>query len=340
MAAGAEADMSELTSAPVLVIGELFRGKPRPTCLELITAARELADATASRVIVAVPCGSTDERVRQFARIAGVDKVLATEHEALEPFLAGPWVAAVTQAVRQVQPGVVLVPSSITGRDYAARVAARRGLPMAADVSATGVDASGKIWATRAVYGTRFQTTISFAGESPVVMTVAPGSFAQAGIGDEAQVTTLAGDIAETDQRVRLIESFEHTAGPKGITEAERIVSGGRGLGKPENFSLVEELAGAMDAVVGASGATVGAGWRSHNDQVGSTGHSVSPKLYLAVGISGAPQHLVGIAGAETVVAINRDPDAPIFKVADYGIVGDLFEVVPELIQALEPEQG
>ncbi len=331
--------MSETSSAPILVIGELFRGKPRATCLELVTAARGLADATGSRVIVAVPCASAGPRVDAFAGIAGVDEVLAVEHDALEPFLAGPWVAAVTQAVRHVQPRAVLIPSSITGRDYAARVAARLRTPMAADVSAVGVDGSGRLWATRLLYGTRFQTTLSFSGDATALMTVAPGSFPPAGTGEMAPVTSVEAEIGEADRRVRLIDSHEHTAGPKGITEAERIVSGGRGLGKPENFSIVEELARSLDAAVGASGATVGAGWRSHNDQVGSTGHSVSPKLYLAVGISGAPQHLVGITGAETVVAINRDPDAPIFKVADYGIVGDLFEVVPALVQALEPEQ-
>lgn len=332
--------MSETSQPPVLVVGESFRGKPRATCLELITAARELADVIGSRVIVAVPCGSAGTQVGAFAGIAGVDEVLTVEHEALEPFLAGPWVAAVTQAVRHFQPGVVLVPSSITGRDYAARVAARMGMPMAADISALGVDDSGKLWATRAVYGTRFQTTLTFTGASPALLTAAPGSFSQAGPGEPAPVSSISLEIDEADRRVRLIDSHEHAAGPKGITEAKRIVSGGRGLGKAENFSIVEDLARSLNAVVGASGATVGAGWRSHNDQVGSTGHSVSPKLYLAVGISGAPQHLVGIAGAETIVAINRDPDAPIFKVADYGIVGDLFEVVPALVQALEPEQG
>jgi electron transfer flavoprotein alpha subunit len=331
--------MSHFVSAPVLVVGELFKDKPRGACLEAITAAGALANAISSRVVVAVPCAVADDRAAEFARVNGVDEVLAIEHESLEPFLAGPWVSAVTQAVRHVQSSIVLIPSSITGRDYAARVAARLGWAMAADVSDLGFEQSGQLWAKRAVYGARFQTTISFSGEHPAVVTVAPGSFPQAEFGDVASITSVAGKIDEADQRVRMIESFEHTAGPRGITEAERVVSGGRGLGKPENFALVEELATALDAAVGASGATVGAGWRSHNDQVGSTGHSVSPRLYVAVGISGAPQHLVGITGAETVVAINRDPDAPIFKVADYGIVGDLFEIVPALVQALESGQ-
>lgn len=324
-------------SGSVLVIAEHREGVLRPASLEILTAARRLADQLGTTVDAAVLGPSVDDIAQDLRRVSGVDRVLTAEHAALDPFLAGPWVSAVTQVAEHVQPRVVLVPSSITGRDYAARVAARLGLPMVADVQSMSVDSEGQIETTRNVYGSKVQTTVTVTGERAAVFTVAPGLAPKAVVGSSmAELTSVAVDIAESDQSVRLLDTWSHTGGPKGITEASIIVSGGRGLGKPENFSVVETLATELGASVGASGATVGAGWRSHADQVGSTGHVVSPRLYLAVGISGAPQHLVGIVGAETVVAINRDPVAPIFDRADFGIVGDLFDVVPAVIKALQ----
>lgn len=324
-------------SGSILVIAEHRAGVLRPASLEIITAARVLADLLGTTVDAAVLGSSVDGIATNLRRIAGLDRVLTAEHEALEPFLAGPWVSAVTQVVEHVQPRVVLIPSSITGRDYAARVAARLGVAMIADVQSMGVDPDGQIVAARNVYGSKARTMVTVTGVSAAVFTVAPGLSQKAVMGDHtAALTAVPLTIAEQDQSVRLLDTWSHTGGPKGITEASTIVSGGRGLGKPENFAVVEALASELGASVGASGATVGAGWRSHADQVGSTGHVVSPKLYVAVGISGAPQHLVGIVGAETVVAINRDPAAPIFDRADFGIVGDLFEVVPAVIKALQ----
>ncbi len=319
----------------ILVIGEPFNGVLRPITCELVTAARIAADARDAEVVLAVPGPDVAENAAVATRIAGVDRVVTAEHEALAPFLAGPWTAAVADLGRQLDPFLVLVPSSITGRDYAARVAARLGLAMVSDAVGLAVDADS-LGVTRAVFGARTLTDVRVAPEVPVLVTIAPGAFKTAGeMETAAPIEAVEVSIGEGDQRVRLVSSADHTGGAKGITEAERIVSGGRGLGKPENFALVEALAAAMNAAVGASGATVGMGWKPHSMQVGSTGHSVSPALYMAVGISGAPQHLVGMAGSEWVVAINRDPQAPIFTVADFGIVGDLFEVVPALTRQL-----
>jgi electron transfer flavoprotein alpha subunit len=320
----------------VLVVGESLHGAPRPLSLEAIAAARLVGDARQAEVVVAVFAREVGDLTGQFASVAGVDRVVVVEHDALAPFLAGPWVGAVSDVARQLDPFLTLVPSSITGRDYAARVAARLGYAMASDVLA--IDAAGDgLVVTRAVLGARTRTDVTFAPGVPGMVTVAPGAFKAPPASDRsAPIEAMSVAIAERDCRVRLVSTTDHQGGAQGITKAERIVSGGRGLGKPENFALVEDLAAAMKAAVGASGATVGMGWRPHADQVGSTGHAVSPALYLAVGISGAPQHLVGMAGAEWVVAINRDPQAPIFTVADFGIVGDLFEVVPALTRRLK----
>jgi electron transfer flavoprotein alpha subunit len=209
------------------------------------------------------------------------------------------------------------------------------GAALAADVSAISVP-DGTLIVHRPVLGGRVQTAIEFAPDALPMMTIRPGSFLRAErSGSAAPIEIVQIDDAMLDRRVQVIETRDHTPIGKSLTEAKRIVSGGRGLQGPDAFAMLEELAAVMDAAVGASGAAVGAGWRSHDDQVGSTGHSVAPSLYLAVGISGAPQHLVGMQGSEYIVAINRDPDAPIFDVASFGIVGDLFEVVPSLIDEL-----
>ncbi len=325
-----------MSSPVILVIGEHRDGKVRAVSLELITAARRLADELKGDVVVAVPGSEVTGIAAEFASVHGVDRVIVAEHEALAPFLPGAWTAVVVALFRQVDPFAVLIPSSITGRDYAARVAARLDLPIVPDAVELSVD-DGRLVASRAVLGGRVQTAVRFLEAGPALVTVAPGAFARAGSGQSpASTEAVAVTIDADDLRVSLVEKTEHRVGAKGLTSAERIVSGGRGLGKAENFALVEELAEVLHAAVGASGATVGAGWRPHSDQVGSTGFTVTPKLYVAVGISGAPQHLVGMSGADYIVAINRDPDAPIFKVASFGIVGDLFEVVPALTRQLK----
>lgn len=325
-----------MSSPTILVIGEHHNGRIRSVSLELVTAARALADEVTGEVTVAVAGSHVESIVSEFAAIAGVDRVAVTDHASLASFLPGPWTGAVAAMVQQLEPFAVLIPSSITGRDYSARVAARLDLAFVPDALALTVD-EGRLVAHRAVLGGRVQTAVRFVASGPALVTVAPGAFPKAASGDDtAPIETLNVTIENRDLRATLVEKTGHTAGARGLTAAERIVSGGRGLGKPENFALVEELAGVLDAAVGASGATVGAGWRPHSDQVGSTGHTVSPKLYLAVGISGAPQHLVGMSGSDRIVAINRDPEAPIFKVASFGIVGDLFEVVPALIRQLK----
>lgn len=328
------------TSSSILVIAEFHDDQPRALSLEAVSAAAQVADCLDAAVVVAVAGSDTGSMADRMSRVDGVDRVVAFRSDLLLPFLPGVWAGAVTTTIRHVEPIAVMIPSSITGRDYAPRVAARIDAGLVPDVTGVGID-NGRIVAERSVLGGRVQTAVTFEPGAPALMTIAAGAFPRAGYGDvAAPVETVELSIDDVDRRAVIVETTVHEVGGKVLAAADRIVTGGRGLGKAEHFSLIEELAGELDAAVGASGAVVGAGWRSHADQVGSTGHTVAPKLYLAVGVSGAPQHLAGMQGADYVVAINRDPHAPIFGIAGFGIVGDLFEVVPAVIDELRAQRS
>jgi electron transfer flavoprotein alpha subunit len=192
--------------------------------------------------------------------------------------------------------------------------------------------------AVRPVLGGRVQTAVNLGGSPIQMATVRPGSFEKAEKdGDMLTPEPLVVELSESDRRVTVKETVhEFVSGATKLDSAKTVVAGGRGLKEPDNFKLVEELAVALDAAVGATRAVVDAGWRPHTEQIGQTGRTVSPRLYIAVGVSGAVQHNVGMQGSDYIVAINRDPDAPIFKIAAFGIVGDLFEVVPALIAELK----
>ena len=323
-----------IESSPVCFFADLMDdGALRPLTGEVVTAGRELADALGTS-LVAVVLSADGTAATEISGFNGVDRVVDVRSDALLPYTSGAWSTAASTILAELEPVAVLFPGSIAGRDYSPRVAARTNAEMAADVSAISMN-DGRLTVYRSVLGGRVQTAIQFSPDDFPMMTVRPGAFPRAErTGEYAPVEEFSLDREALDLRATVTGITAHKiATGQSLADAKRIVSGGRGLQGPEAFAMLEELAGVMDAAVGASGAAVGAGWRSHDDQVGSTGHTVSPKLYLAVGISGAPQHLVGMQGSEYVVAINRDPDAPIFDIASFGIVGDLFEVVPALIQ-------
>ncbi len=261
--------------------------------------------------------------------------MLLATHPAFAHYDAAGCVAAVAAAIEKTQPSAVLFAASALGRDLAPRVAARCGVGLASDCTALTVD-GGALVATRPVFAGKAIQKVGFA-RTPAMATLRPKVFAPGSGGGPATVEPLefAYDAAASARAV-VMEVAESSGGKVDLTESEIIVSGGRGLKGPENFPLVEQLADALGATVGTSRAVVDAGWRPHSDQVGQTGKTVSPKLYVAVGISGAIQHLAGMSSSRCIVAINKDPEAPIFKVADYGIVGDLFEVVPALTEAVK----
>ncbi len=319
----------------VLVVAEVGADGLRPASQELVTAGLQVANELRAEVVALLLGSEINDSADLLAR-SGVAQVLVADDERLASFVSGAWTTVVTRAIEEVKPTIVLMPGTTAGRDYAPRVAARLGLGLAADCVDLHVEDGGLV-AVRPVLGGRVQTAVRFEGDGPALATVRPGSFDLARPSGEAvaAVTNLPVEIGPDDLKVRVIETLHEDTGGKKLDGAERIVAGGRGLKEPDQFALVEELASVLNAAVGASRAVVDAGWRPHHEQVGQTGQTVSPRLYVAVGISGAVQHLVGMQSAEYIVAINRDPDAPIFKIASFGIVGDLFEVVPAVIEEI-----
>jgi electron transfer flavoprotein alpha subunit len=317
----------------IVVYIEQRDGKIRSVALEALGEATRLA-ATLGGPVTAVYCGTSDAGLAELGG-AGADKVLFARHDAFARYDAAGHAEAVAAAARATGANVVLFSASALGKDLASRVAAHLGVGLAADC--TALDASsGRLLATRPVMAGKAFEKLAFP-HAPALATLRPKLFAAAApqAGKTAVVEPLVFAWDSAAPRAVVTGTTGATGGKLDLTESEVIVSGGRGLKGPEHFALIEQLAEVLGATVGASRAVVDAGWRPHGDQVGQTGKTVSPKLYVAVGISGAIQHLAGMSSSRCIVAINKDADAPIFKVADYGLVGDLFEVLPALTEAI-----
>lgn len=318
----------------ILVFIEQRDGQLRPVSREAIGEAVRLAAALGGPV-VGVCCAAADPGLAALGE-AGADQVLFAQHEAFGTYDGAGYAAAVAEAVQRVAPSAVLFSASAMGKDLAPRVAARLGVGLASDC--TMVVAEGdRLVATRPVFAGKAFQKVAFPLR-PALLSLRPKVFAAAAVqvGRSALVEPLAFAWDASAPRAKVTGMTGAQGGRPDLTESEIVVSGGRGLKGPEHFALVEQLADALGATVGASRAVVDAGWRPHGEQVGQTGKVVSPKLYIAVGISGAIQHLAGMSSSRCIVAINKDPDAPIFKVADYGIVGDLFEILPALTAAVK----
>ena len=324
----------------VLAFAETRGGELRKVALETVTAARALADADRGEVhALMLGAPGVAAKAEQLAR-HGADVVIVVEHPGLANHSAE--VAAATAAARAKEGGygALIFSASAQGKDLAPRVAAKLGVPIASDVLSFEKSGSG-IAARHAGYASKVVQTLALSA-TPAVLSVRPGAFTPTANAKPGRVESIPPALDPASAKVTLKEMVQGRSGKLDLGEAPVIVSGGRGLKAAENFRLVEELADAFgNAAVGCTRAVADDGWRPQSDQIGQTGRTVSPDLYVAVGISGAIQHLAGMRTAKTIVAINRDKEAPIFKVADYGIVGDALDVVPVLTAAVrEAKKG
>ena len=314
----------------IVTFAEHRDGKLRRPSLEAVSEARRLASSLQGPV-TAVLVGPGVEGLAAELAAHGADKVHVFDDPALGAYATEPYARALAQVVTEAKPSAVLVPATAMGKDLAPRAAARLGAGLVSDCVSFAVK-DGRLEARRPMYAGKAYATVRWEGD-PQMATLRPNVFPLEKA-DASRKAEVAKGQVDTSARAKVTAVHAAAAGKVELTEAQIIVSGGRGLKGPENFHLIQGLADALGAAVGASRAVVDAGWVDHQFQVGQTGKTVSPTLYVACGISGAIQHLAGMSSSKTIVAINKDPDAPIFKVASYGLVGDVFEILPKLTEA------
>jgi electron transfer flavoprotein alpha subunit len=322
--------------ANILVFAESRAGDLRKVALEAVTGARKLAELSGGGLVHVMLAGAAGIASKAEALAQhGADSVLVLEHEGFVQYNAEALAATLAEKLKGGSYRYAVFTASAQGRDLSPRVAAKLGVGLVADVTAFSLDGetvvaqhpvnTGKVIATMALTG------------SPSIVSLRPSAFQPEVNAKPLATENISSSVDPNASRVKVIELKQGNTGKLDLGDAPVIIAGGRGLKAPENFKLVEELADAFgNAAVGATRAVTDEGWRPHSDQIGQTGRNVSPTLYIAVGISGAIQHLAGMRTSRTIVAINKDKDAPIFKVADYGIVGDAFEIVPALTEAVK----
>jgi electron transfer flavoprotein alpha subunit len=311
----------------VLAVAEHRRGDLRDVSLELITAGCDLADATDGELHLAVIGGAIDDFAEELDR-DGVD-VIHTVAEG-EEFNHDIYTQAIEALHANLDPEILLLPNTVNGLDSAPAVANSLSLPLVTD--AIDAERNEAVAVTREMYGSKVETVIEIDAEQAAI-TIRPGEWPPAEKTGNAEIREFEADIDESAVRSTVTGFQEVGGGDVDITEAEVLVSVGRGIEEEENIALVQELADTLDATLSSSRPIVDNGWLPKNRQVGQSGKVVTPEVYIAIGISGAVQHVAGMKGAETIVAINTDSSAPIYDLADYGIVDDLFEVVPALIE-------
>lgn len=317
----------------VLFLAEIENGKLKSYSKELAGVALGLAREIGFEAI-GVAIGKNVASACEVLGEAGISKVFAAQGEGLDPYRGEAHFKALREVVAKTNPQIVLASASTDGKDLLPRLAMKLKAGLATDCVALSID-GGKLKGRRPIFSGKALADITF--ESDVQLaTVRPNAFGAPKMvtGKKAVVETMVIDVGDLPVTVK--EVTESEAGMKDLSEAEVIISGGRALGSAENFRLLRECAEILGATVGASRAAVDAGYISHDHQVGQTGKTVNPKLYIACGISGAIQHLAGMRTSKVIVAINKDAEAPIFSRADYGIVGDLFQVVPALTEELK----
>ena len=316
-------------SEAIWVVAEHYGGQLRSGTPELATAARKLGGP-----VVAVLCASADGEAMAQQLGTQVDHVLLLQHEELRVYGPDSYVQAILPLVAERKPRALLLQHSSTGRDLGPLLAARLGSGLLTDC--LDLEWQEGLIGTRSVYGRKLIVRERAASEEPHLATLQSGAFAATDTGSHGQIEQLTPKIQTEGLRSRVVDFVEAEVGEEDIAAAEVVIAGGRGLGDKEKFAIVQELADAIGGVMAASRPVVDMGWVPHDRQVGSSGRTVRPRLYIAVGISGAIQHIVGMRESDVIVAINKDAQAPIFEYAHYGIVEDLFKVVPALIEKLK----
>lgn len=320
----------------VLVVVETSAGQVRDASLELLTPAKALA---AGGPVTAVVIGSGVEAAASDVAARGADRTLSVDAPLLERYTTDGYTKAIEAAIEQVDPRVVLLAGTTAGRDLGPYLAARAGTTCLSDcikLTWNGEELVG----TRPVYQGKMMTEVSARQAERYFAVVRTAAYATPEPSGSGATEPLSVDIADSDLRVTLKNVAEKPSGGANLEQAETVVVGGRGVGSQENFQMIEELAAALDAPVGATRAVTDLGWRPHYEQIGQTGKVVKPKLYIGVGVSGAVQHTVGMQASDTILVINRDKDAPIFKFAHIAVVGDLNEVVPALTREIKAARG
>ncbi|MCI6153198.1 electron transfer flavoprotein subunit alpha/FixB family protein [Fusobacterium perfoetens] len=322
----------------VWVIGEQRQGKIQPVTIELIGEGRKLANQLNKKLAVVIPGNNIDNLAEDLLHY-GVDIVYYLKHELLENFSTQGITIAVSDLILDRKPEIVLVGATSIGRDIAPRIAGRVGTGLTADCTKLEIDLTdNKILQTRPAFGGNLMATIICPKNRPQMSTVRPGVMEKAPYTEEVKGTieVVTPNLKPEMIHTKLVEILELKKRLVNLTDAKIIVSGGRGLKKAEGFELLRKLADKLGGEVGASRAAVDSGWIDQSHQIGQTGTTVRPTVYIACGISGAIQHLAGMSESKYIVAINKDPQAPIFKVCDYGIVGDLYDVIPEMIEWID----
>lgn len=323
--------------AGIWIFAEQRGGELKKVSFELLTVGRNLADR-AGEELGALLLGSGVEMLAPELAKYGADRVLLADSADLKDFLTEPYTSVICDAVKTNDPSILLFSATTMGRDLSPRVAARLGTGLATDCTGLDIDDAGLLSIKRPMFAGKLFANVVFNNAKPQIASVRPNVMPAQESPKAGEVVKLEVQIDPSRVRTRLVEIKKETGARVDLIEAKIIVSGGRGMKGPENFPILEKLAATLgsEATVGASRSAVDAGWRPHSDQVGQTGKTVTPDLYIACGISGAVQHLAGMSSSKYIVAINKDPDAPIFQKADYGIVEDLFKIVPLITEELE----
>ncbi len=314
----------------VLIFAEHQDGKLKKTSLELASKAAELAAKIGGQAEAVLVGNGIDAAANELAPY-GIKKVTILQSPKLDKYNTIGYVNVLASLVKELNPDILLAAASPAGKDFFPRLAARLDTGLAADAVDLKIDADGKLLATHPIYSGKALVDIKIPNSKPQMALIRPNSFGVGAVQAGATAEVLKKDVDPGDMKSEMKELVKAASDKVDLTEAEIIVSGGRAMKEAANFKILQDLADVIGATVGASRAAVDSGYAPHDMQVGQTGKVVNPKLYLAFGISGAIQHLAGMRTSKVIVAVNKDPEAPIFQKADYGIVGDLFEIVPLL---------